>query len=210
MPEKSKIQTELDFFAAVEAGDTVSQLTLAKRISISVGLVNALIRRAASKGFVKIKEAPRKRYTYYLTPKGFAEKSRLVAEYLDNSLSFFRRARREYAESFVHARAQGLKRIAFVGSGELAEIALMAAHEAEIDVVLVVDRTTNKDRLYGITVAHNIEALVGQVDGVVITEARTPQHTFDALAPHFSGATLLTPPLLCIVRPPSETDPVPS
>ena len=45
------------------------------------------------KGFVKAKAAPYKRYAYYLTPKGFNEKSRLVAQYLEVSLDFFRTAR---------------------------------------------------------------------------------------------------------------------
>ena len=71
-----------DFLAALERGEVVAQMTLSKRISVSIGLIDALLRRTIHKGFVKTKAAPHKGYAYYLTPKGFSEKSRLVARYL--------------------------------------------------------------------------------------------------------------------------------
>ena len=83
MPDKSKVQTEIDFLASLEGGEVSSQTSLAGRISVSAGLVNALVKRAVQKGYVKMRKAPYRRYAYYLTPKGFAEKSRLVAKYLD-------------------------------------------------------------------------------------------------------------------------------
>ena len=86
---------ELNLLSALEAGTSESQASLARRIGAAVGLVNALLRRSVRKGYVKMTSAPARRYTYYLTPKGFAEKSRLTAEYLAFSLDFFRRARRD-------------------------------------------------------------------------------------------------------------------
>jgi DNA-binding MarR family transcriptional regulator len=86
---------EIEFLTSLEEGTVISQMTLSQRINVSVGLINALIKRAVRKGYVKVKSAPYKRYAYYLTPKGFAEKSRLVAQYLEISLGFFRQARQE-------------------------------------------------------------------------------------------------------------------
>ena len=50
-------------------------------------------------GCMKARQAPYKRYAYYLTPEGFVEKSRLVGEYLQSSLEFFRKARGQYTKS---------------------------------------------------------------------------------------------------------------
>src|SRR3546814_4310673 len=76
---------------------------------------SALLKRCAAKGLVKIQNAPARRYAYYLTPKGFAEKSRLVAEYLETSLHFFRGARSQYEErSEEHtSELQSLMRISY-------------------------------------------------------------------------------------------------
>ena len=83
MPSKTPLKTELDILAALESGEVVTQMTLAKRVGVAVGLINALIKRGMRKGYVKARSAPYKRYAYYLTPKGFAEKSRW------QSLQFF-------------------------------------------------------------------------------------------------------------------------
>jgi len=199
MPDKSKIQTELDLLEALEQGQVVTQMTLSKRVSVSIGLINALLKRAMRKGYVKAKAAPYKRYAYYLTPTGFTEKSRLVAEYLEDSLDFFRTARREYGELFDRASAHGMRRIALVGGGELAEIALLAARDADLDIEILLDPEAVQKRLYGLAVAHAPEDLP-PVDGLVITDARTPQQAFDLVRDHFAEASILAPPLLRIIR----------
>ena len=106
MAADPRIQSELDVLTAVEQGAVVTQATLTKRIGISIGLINALLKRAILKGYVKTRQAPYKRYAYYLTPEGFAKKSRLVTEYLDHSLRFFRSARSQYAELIAERQSR--------------------------------------------------------------------------------------------------------
>ena len=77
-----------------------SQRRIAEELGIALGLVNAYLKRCVRKGLVKVSEAPARRYAYYLTPQGFAEKSRLTIEYLTSSLSLFRRARGDCTEDF--------------------------------------------------------------------------------------------------------------
>lgn len=197
--EKTRLRTELDFLTSLERGEVVTQITLSRRISVSVGLINSLLKRAVRKGYVKAKAAPYKRYAYYLTPRGFSEKSRLVAEYLEVSLDFFRAARQEYGAVFHRAKACGMQRVALVGNGELAEIALMAAREADIEVELLFDHGINKESIHGLRVVRAPEDLAG-VDGLVITDTRTPQETFDRIRGHFDEAKILVPPLLRISR----------
>lgn len=203
MSEKSKVLTELDFLAALEHGEVVTQMTLSKRISVSIGLINALIKRATHKGYVKAKAAPYKRYAYYLTPRGFTEKGRLVAEYLESSLGFFRTARREYSELFNRGRDRGMRRFALVGGGELAEIALLAAREAEVEVDMIFDRETNKGKVHGLDVARTPIEL-SMVDGLVITDTLAPQQAFDSMSEHFAESRILAPPLLRISRSPLD------
>ena len=123
LADKIGIQTEIELLAALERREVVTQPALAKRLSISVGMVNALLKRAVRKGLVKARAAPYKRWAYYLTLEGFEEKSRLVARYLDSSLAFFRMARREYRLLFLGGRRMGFRRFVLVGRGEVADIA---------------------------------------------------------------------------------------
>jgi DNA-binding MarR family transcriptional regulator len=72
----------LGLLAAVERDSALTQRHLARELGIALGLANAYLRRCTKKGLIKMRQAPLNRYAYYLTPRGFAEKSRLTAEYL--------------------------------------------------------------------------------------------------------------------------------
>ena len=206
MADKTGIQTEIELLSALEQREVVTQPALAKRLSISVGMVNALLKRAARKGLVKAKAAPYKRWAYYLTPEGFEEKSRLVAKYLESSLAFFRMARREYRLLFLSGQRAGFRRFVLVGPGEVAEIALLAAIEADAELVGILDREANSNHLHGLPVLRSLdEAKVW--DAVVITESRYPQEAFDQLRGTVPERQVLAPPFLRIVREPLDFTP---
>ena len=120
-PESSRIM--LGLLDAVEQDRAQSQRLLASELGIALGLVNAYLKRCVKKGLVKVREAPARRYAYYLTPQGFTEKSRLTVEYLSVSFSFFRRAKAECGAVFRVAAERGFHRVALAGISDLAEIA---------------------------------------------------------------------------------------
>ena len=194
-----KSRHDLDFLTAVERGEVITQMTLSKRLNIAVGLVNALLKRAMHKGYVKARQAPYKRYAYYLTPKGFAEKSRLVSESLESSLSFFRQVRSEYGDIFQLARKQGQHRLALFGNGELADIAMLAAVAEGVSLLAIVDPESNQDRRNGLTIVHRLAEL-DDVDAVVITDAHAPQQIYDTLRAAMPHLTLYAPATLRITQ----------
>jgi DNA-binding MarR family transcriptional regulator len=203
---KPRAKTELDFLAALERGEVVTQATLSRRIGIAIGLVNALLKRATLKGFVKVRTAPYKRYAYYLTPRGFAEKSRLVAEYLEVSLEFFREARRQYQDLLWRAEQSGRKRLVLVGGGELAEIAVLASRDLGIELVAVVDAETNRGQLFGLPVVRDIGQAQGW-DAVVIADSKRPQAIYDEIKASVDPVRVLAPELLKItVAPPDALE----
>ena len=93
--ESSNPEIMLGLLTSVERDSGITQRKLAQDLGIALGLANAYLRRCVRKGLVKMSQVPLNRYAYYLTPQGFAEKSRLMAEYLSVSFDFFRRARSE-------------------------------------------------------------------------------------------------------------------
>ena len=197
MPRGIKSDAELDLFTAVERGEVMTQVALKQRVGVSVGLINALVKRAVNKGYVKIRQAPYRRYAYYLTPQGFREKSRLVAKYLETSLSFFRQAREQYAEIFRQAGESGAEKLVLVGEGELAEIALLAAYGQQVSVLAVVGEEAGSGRCHGVPVVADLSQ-AGAYDGVVITDARDPQKTYERLRQSFPEARIFAPRLLHI------------
>ena len=140
----------------------------------------AYLKRCVKKGLLKIGQAPARRYAYYLTPHGFAEKSRLTVEYLSSSFSFFRRAREDCSSALEAAHARGWNRIALIGVSDLAEITTICALEQGITIVAVVDAKARRDRFVGIQVVASLDAVPGGFDALVITDLATTRDTVQA------------------------------
>jgi hypothetical protein len=191
----------LGLLSALEDKKPVTQRSLAVRIGVALGLTNSLLKRAARKGLVKVGEAPAKQYAYYVTPKGFGEKSRLVAEYLSSSLTFFRKARGEFADVHRDALNRGHKRIALYGVGELAEIAFLSAQEVGVELYCIVQPGSNAPVFTGLPVYSSVEsALYENVDAIIIASRENPQATYDQLCDHFGSHQIFSVPLLHVTR----------
>src|ERR1700749_4122658 len=104
----------LNLLNSVEDGPP-TQRRIAEELGIALGLVNAYLKRCVKKGLVKVSEAPARRYAYYLTPQGFAEKSRLTVEYLTSSFSFFRQARADCTQTFALAKERNFQNLVLSG-----------------------------------------------------------------------------------------------
>jgi DNA-binding MarR family transcriptional regulator len=194
----TKAKTELEILAVLERGEVISQSTIAHRLGVAVGLTNAVLKRAIRKGYVKVRTVPLRRYAYFVTPTGFVEKGRLVADYLEASLGFFRQARAQYSEVFEALHTSGVKTVALYGMGELAEIALLAAAENGVTLVGIVDPSANVDTQLGLPIVQRFEDLK-PCTAIVITDSRAPQTSYDVLKASNAQLQVRFPPLLRIV-----------
>jgi DNA-binding MarR family transcriptional regulator len=198
----------LGLLTSIERDSAVTQRKLAGDLGIALGLANAYLRRCVRKGLVKVSQVPLNRYAYYLTPQGFAEKSRLTAEYLAYSFDFFRRARRDCSEVLRQCAARGWRRVALYGGGELAEIAALSASESGVEIVCVVAEATWGRRCAGLAVVANLTAArryaaPNAIDGIMLTDTGSPQASFEqlcALATQdgFAPESIVAPALLGI------------
>lgn len=136
----------------ISKGGDLSQRDLSKRLNIALGLVNSYIKNLISKGYITIKNIPSKRYTYFLTPKGFAEKSRLTYDLLHDYTRIFREARRDFRELFNSLIADGIKKVVFAGADEVAEIAYLSLQEVDIELAGIVDDTKSAKNFFKTTV----------------------------------------------------------
>ena len=129
----------LKILEEIEKDKAPSQRYLAGKLNISLGLVNSFIKRLAGKGLFKIKNIPKNRVKYILTPKGAAEKTRLTYQYIEYSFKFYKSAREKLRILFYDLTQNGNKKIVFYGAGDLAEIAYISLQEVPIELVAVID-----------------------------------------------------------------------
>ena len=192
-PTARREQTEdaivLGLLDAVEVNSKVTQRHLAQELGIALGLTNAYLRRCVRKGYLKVSEVPARRYAYYLTPRGFAEKSRLTAEYLSASFDFMRRARGELADIFARGVSRGAPCFLLIGLGDLADIAGLVATCVQAEIVEVLPAEHEVDRLRN-------AALPYHFDNVMVTATEKPQEVFAAAIAAFGVERVSAPKLL--------------
>lgn len=186
----------LGLLESVERGGGQTQRHLASELGIALGLVNAYLKRCVKKGLVKVGQAPARRYAYYLTPQGFAEKSRLTVEYLSYSFSLLRRARLDYAATMATARSRSFNRIVLAGLSELADVATICAIENGVTAVAVVDPRAAGSRLAGLPVVASFDDVAEPFDGVVVTDLSAAAETFAKAVARFGPRHVLAPTLL--------------
>lgn len=189
----------LGMLTAVGENSAHTQRSMASELGIALGLANAYLKRCARKGLIKVQQIPANRYAYYLTPKGFAEKSRLTAEFLTQSFNFFRESRDQCSEVLRQCAARGWRRIALAGVSDLSDIATLCATDGAVELVGIVDPSRNETTYAGLPVVASLKML-GGVDAVVITDLKAPQAAFDRLIQVFPQDRVLAPALLKISR----------
>lgn len=210
----------LSVLTSIERDSAITQRKLARELGIALGLANAYLRRCVRKGLVKMSQVPLNRYAYYLTPQGFAEKSRLTGEYLTYSLDFFRRARSDCTALFRHCESLGWQNVALYGASDLAEIAILSAGETAIDVLCVIDSGARGRRCGGRPIVADLSAATSDdsrpLDAVILTDTQAPQASFETLLAiarrnGLAESSVLAPSLLRIsaVSAPAEVDATP-
>lgn len=194
----------LGLLSAIEEDDRATQRAISRELGIALGLTNAYLKKCVRKGFVKVRQIPANRYAYYLTPQGFAEKSRLTAEYLSISFNFFRSARDQCAGLFAECAQKRWTRVALAGCGDLAEIATLCVRdEPGIEIVGII-HTGPKETLQtapfaGLPVVERLTDLA-KVHAVVVTDFLNAQRIFDELSRAMPPERVLTARLLKVTR----------
>ena len=193
--ESTDEQRLLELLDAVDRKTDLSQRRLAHEMGVALGLANSYLKRCARKGLIKINSAPANRYLYYLTPKGFAEKSRLTAKYLRVSFEFYRRAGDSCARVLKECAERRWQKVLLGGVSDLAEIAALRALENEIDIVGIYDRDATRRRLVARPVWRVLHETT-HFDGCVLTDLSAPEKTYQHLIAQLGDDRVLVPDIM--------------
>ncbi|MAG01265.1 MAG: MarR family transcriptional regulator [Acidiferrobacteraceae bacterium] len=174
-------QLTLKLLNTVEEKSDISQRHLASELGIALGLTNSYINRCARRGLIRIRGKSPRRYLYFLTPKGFAEKAKLSTRYLAKSLGFYRASADEFRTLFQkYETVKGL-RVILSGLSDLAEIAiLIAGAEENIEITAIYDKDSDQSIFHQIPI-YSDYSTVPMCDLIIVTCMQDPVITYTEL-----------------------------
>ncbi len=189
---------------AIDEDARVSQRSLSQEIGVALGSINWYLKRSVRKGYIKLQEAPVRRYLYYLTPKGFEEKARLTAAFLQSSLDLYRTGRMECAQFFGDCVSNGNHNVYLAGDGDFAEIAVSSSFDIGLKPVAVVDDLAKRDSCLGVSVLASFNVAVvrrklGLPNAILLTDLGNPKGAYHATVAEIS-ALGLSPEVIHVPR----------
>lgn len=195
--DDDEMEITLPILQTIEQQSDITQRSLAKRLGFALGLTNSYLKHLIRKGLVKIEQIPTNRYLYYLTPNGFAEKSRLTAEYLSRSFSFYREASQSCRRLFKQCELSGKRSIILCGVSDLAEIALLHAGQMNIQITGIYNPNYKKNIFMQHEVWQSLEKIT---DGSVciITCLKNPDEMLRSILQIVDEEHVLVPEILGI------------
>jgi len=171
---------ELKILEHVEAAPELPRRVAASKLGVSVKLAHKLLTGLVERGWLHVRKENARQWHYFLTPEGIAQKARLTREFISFSFEFYREARRRSAQVCRDLSEAGVRRVAFLGLGELAEIAYLGVQEWGLELAEVFDPQRAGRRFFGCLVRPVDEVAQSEAERVIVT-------TFDPRNPMGAG-----------------------
>ena len=99
-----------------------NQRELSRLMSLSLGMVNMLLRRLLSKGVIRIVQLNKKKVQYLLTPKGFSEKMRKSIQYTLKTINSLDLIKEKIHELVVKQYHAGERDFVILGRSDFAHL----------------------------------------------------------------------------------------
>lgn len=166
----------LQLLEEISKDSAVSQRKLAQRLGTALGVTNACLKKMINKGLVKAKGINHKRIAYYLTPKGFSEKTKLTYHFLQHTIAFYSSLKGNIMTKLASLSESGHRRIICYGAGEVLEVAFVILSELGSDFLVLGivddDKAKQGEKLFGFQIQRPEVIKDLKPDAVLITSIK--------------------------------------
>ena len=130
---------ELRLLEELERNPIISQRELSHKFNIALGVTNACLRRMARKGWIRIRGLSHRKIGYYLTPIGFAEKTKLTLHMISYTVQHYSELKKMISERLLEMERDGFHRIVFYGISDEMEVAYITLQGVNLKLVGIVE-----------------------------------------------------------------------
>jgi len=140
-------EKEYKIIEEISKSSRLTQRDLSKKLELSLGAVNIILKRLIKRGLVKAKGLTPKKVEYIITPKGFSEKAKKSFSYIRKTIDLVKQVREEIAKVVLEEFNKGQKSFVVLGNDDLADIIELSLKGFNYERVSSVRDIKNKDAL---------------------------------------------------------------
>jgi DNA-binding MarR family transcriptional regulator len=131
IPDPAK---DLILLEHIEQNPDATQASLAAQVGVAVGTVNWHLKRLVAKGYVKVRQAERRKLRYIITPDGIALRANLTVDYIQNSFRLYRLVRERMETTLQQVRQAGYDSVMLSGDGDVADVCRLTCAEQSMHI----------------------------------------------------------------------------
>lgn len=139
----------LQILEEIAVNHDVSQRSLARKLDVSLGMVNSFVKHLTAKGYFRAKALPKERVRYILTPEGAAEKTRLAYDYIKYSFDLYKKSYGIIQETLKELAGSGVRTVAIYGVGVISELICQEVSNLGIGISALIDNANKGKVFYG-------------------------------------------------------------
>jgi DNA-binding MarR family transcriptional regulator len=140
-------EREFELINIVGGNLGVNQRDLSRKMNLSLGMTNMLIRRLVTKGYIRIQQLDKRKVKYLLTPKGFAEKMRKSVKYTLKTVHSIGLIKDKIRKIITKQYEAGEREFTVLGHSDFALLVEICFREAQLEDCHIdyVDAVPDKD-----------------------------------------------------------------
>jgi len=178
----SERMRDLQFLEEIEQNPKISQRELSHKFGIALGVTNACIKRMARRGLIRLRGIPPRRIAYYLTPKGFTEKTKLALTFFSYNIRHYSEMKKRISKKLLGLQNSGVRKVVFYGVSDEMEVAYITLQGLEMKLVGIVDGEKNwGKKVFGHKVVGPSEVKKLNPDAILITSMQEQNSSIKTL-----------------------------
>jgi DNA-binding MarR family transcriptional regulator len=164
----------LQLLEEISRDANASQRKLSEHLGVALGVTNACLKKMVKKGYVKIKGINHKRISYFLTPEGFSEKTRLTYHFLEYTVHYYIGLKKSLSVKLDAISKEGIRRVVYYGAGDVMEVSFVTMHQTELELVGIIDDDKEKQgkKIFGFEIRGPESIKELYPEAVIITSMR--------------------------------------
>ena len=120
--EKHELKTLLE----IKENPSTNQRSLSRKLNISLGLTNALLKNLIHRGWIKAKKLSGRKLLYLITPEGISRAGHLAYERFRETQRYYQDAKNILTANFIKLYSEGKREAIIYGIHQLTEITYLA------------------------------------------------------------------------------------
>ena len=142
-------KNELKTLLEIKDNPSLTQRSLSRKLNISLGLTNAIIKNLIHRGLIKAKKDTGRKLLYIITPEGMVNVSRLMYNRFQETLHYYHYTRDLLTTYLMKLYQQGERTVNIYGTGQLAEITYYAGISTPLKLNAIISDDLSKEKFLG-------------------------------------------------------------